>query len=521
MSASVQPRAQQIGTAASWGGAWAWALLRVPLLLVLLFWARQPLLDLVERHLSIERLTQFAMSVLSTPLARVALWVMVVLVLWAICRWAGRRLPVWRAYLFAVAVGGAFILALFLASGSGAWKMVFPIACLAANLLPDFSSPRARQAGARLMFVGAGVAELFFFRRYAAWLGALRRRGGPASAVPAMGRLADLPGLVIVGAMAAFFISGPRLIEAERALRMPADVRILLQEDINGLALDPAGRHLFVTGHGLEKLKRLDTQDASGPVVETQVSTGGAQGLAYDAAAGEVYVLKTQTRTLQYFDARTLALRREVPLPEISPGDPWIAADGATGTLVAASEADERTGAPFIVLDRQTGRVVDRRDVDAGNLLLHPQGALLYLSFFRNSSRLMLYDLRRRDFVASAATDPRVDRMAFDPVRGELLLASPLKSRVLRFDAQTLAPRGEIRSGFGVRVIAIDAARGWMLTGSLVTGELLVQELASAKVLRRIYLGPWLRTIVIDAERATAYVSANGALYRVPYGSAE
>jgi DNA-binding beta-propeller fold protein YncE len=521
MSASL-PHVPEIGAARVQGGVWvwAWALVRVPLLLALAFWARQPLLDLVERFLSIERLTQFAISVLSTPFSRIGVWVGTVLVLWAACRWAGSRFSAWPAYMLTVAAGSALLVALFLWSGTSAWKVALPIACLASNLLPDFST-QARRAWSKLMLCGVGVAEFFFFRRYAAWVGDLRRGADPPVAPRASGRLAHLPGLVIVGALAAFFLGGPRLVDLERAIRMPGNVRILLQEDINGLALDPAGRYLYVTGHGLQKLQRIDTRDASQPLVQTGVSTGGAQGLAYDALAGEVYVFKTQTRTLQYFDAATLALRREVPLPDISPGDPWIAADASTNTLVVASEADERKGSAFVVLDRQGGQVLDRRDVDAGNLLLHPQGALLYLSFFRNSTSLMLYDLRRRAFVAEATTDPRVDRMAFDPVRSELLLASPLKSRVLRFDAQTLAPRGEIGSVFGVRVIAIDPERRWMLTGSLATGEIEVQDLASARVLRRIYLGPWLRTIVLDAASATAYVSANGALYRVPYGPAQ
>ena len=90
---------------------------------------------------------------------------------------------------------------------------------------------------------------------------------------------------------------------------------------------------------------------------------------------------------------------------------------------------------------------------------------------------------------------------------------------MLRFDARTLALRGEIKSVFGVRVMAIDSQRDWLVSGSLVTGQIEVQELATGKVLQRIYLGPWLRSIVVDPQTATAYVSANGALYKVPYGT--
>jgi DNA-binding beta-propeller fold protein YncE len=525
MSASLQPRAPGFGVSVLWRSAWAF--LRIPLVLLALFLARQPLIDFTEKYHGIERLTYFAIALFSTPFSRVGALVVVVLALWSTSRWAARQYSAWTAYAISVAVGAVLILALFVGSGTSLWKLTIPLLCLALNLLPISPAQQARKAWSALMLFGVGVAEFFFFRRYVAWVAAPRRRAYPAHApthAPPMspaheGRFADLPGLFIAGLLVALLIGGPGIISIERAIRKPANVDVLMQEDINGLALDTSGRYLYVTGHGLDRIRRIDTQAPGQPPLESSAPTGGAQGVAYDAQAGELYVFNTSTRALQYFDAGTLKLRRELPLGDLSPGDPWVAADHASGALAVASEADDRTGSPFIVLDRQTGQVLDRRDVDAGNLLLHPQGALLYLSFFRNSSRLMLYDLQRKEFLAKVQTDERVDRMAFDVARSELLLASPMKSRVLRFDARTLAQKGEMKSVFGVRAMAIDPSRGWMLTASLVTGELWVQDLASGKVLQRIYLGPWLRTIELDTVKGVAYVSANGALYKVPYGS--
>jgi len=518
MSASLQPRAPAFGVAVLLKGAWAF--LRIPLVLLALFFARQPLVDLIERYQGIERLTYFAIALFSTPFSRLGALVLVVLALCFISRWAFRRHSVWAAYAITVAVGAVLIFALFAGSGTSLWKLAIPLLCLALNLLPISPAQRASKAWSALMLFGVGVAELFFFRCYMAWVAAWRGRVDPTRAPSAQGgRFADLPGFVFTGVLVALLIGGPGIISIERALRKPANVDVLMQEDINGLALDSSGRYLYVTGHGLDRIRRIDMQAPGQQPMESSATTGGAQGVAYNAQAGELYVFNTHTRALQYFDADTLALRREVPLRDMSPGDPWVAADHASGVLAVASEADDRTGSPFMVLDRQTGQVLDRRDVDAGNLFLHPQGALLYLSFFRNSSSLMLYDLQRKEFLAKVQTDERVDRMAFDTTRAELLLASPMKSRVLRFDARTLAQKGEVKSVFGVRSIAIDPSRGWMLTASLVTGQLWVQDMASGKVLQRIYLGPWLRTIELDTVKGVAYVSANGALYKVPYGS--
>ncbi|MCW5653227.1 hypothetical protein [Hydrogenophaga sp.] len=513
----MQPPIPGAGLAGSGGYAtWVWALLRIPLLLVLLVLLRRPLLDLTERYFGIERVTEFSITVLSTPFTRIGLFALTVAVLWLLYRRASAALSAWGAYAATVLIGCGLILALFLGTGTSPWRAFPPMLCLVLNQLPVTG---AHPMWSRLMAWGVGVAELFFFRLYWAWMRFRRHPAEPAPVVPTRSSLAYLPGWLITAAAVGGLVGGPRLVEAERALRMPAGVEILQERNINGLALDPGGRYLYVTGHGVRNLQRIDTQDPHHAMISSEVSTGGAQGFAYDPRAGEVYTLNLQTRMLQYFDATTLALRREVPLPDISPGDPWIAADGRTNTLVVASEADERVGSPFIVVDRQSGRSLDKRDVDAGNLLLHPQGSLLYLSFFRNSSSLMVYDLERREFSGEVRTDARVDRMAFDEARGELLLASPLRSSVLRFDARSLALLGEIKSVFGVRVMAIDTQRDWLVSGSLATGQIEIQELATGKVLSRIYLGPWLRSIVVDPRTATAYVSANGALYKVPYGA--
>ncbi|MDM0045114.1 hypothetical protein QTH91_11525 [Variovorax dokdonensis] len=495
-----------------------WALGRLPLALFLLFLARRPLLDLTEQYLGIERITHFAISLMSTPLVRAILWVGLVLALGAVCAWSGRKLNPWRAYFVRMAAGALLILALFHHSGTALWKAVLPLLCLAGNLLPVTPAQRVDRRWSAFMAIGVGVAETFFFRRYVDWFRGLRdhnlrevRPGTQAARWP------DLVGIAFAAGLAVALLSASGLLGLERAIRMPSKVEILLQENINGLALDPSGRHLYVTGHGLAQLRRIDVLDPKHPFIESDASTGGAQGVNFDPAAGELYLFNVKTRSLQVFDAGTLALRREMPLPDLAPGDPWVATDPVTDTLMVASEADERTGSALLVVDRRTGKVLDRRDEDAGNVLMHPQGGRVYLSFFRNINRLMLYDFRKRDFVAEVVTDARVDRMAFDASRSEVLLASPLRSAVLRFDADTLKPRGQIPGMFGVRVMAIDDARGWMVSGSLTTGQIEVRSLKTGEHLRSIYLGPWLRSIVLDPQRALAYVSANGALYKVAY----
>jgi DNA-binding beta-propeller fold protein YncE len=245
---------------------------------------------------------------------------------------------------------------------------------------------------------------------------------------------------------------------------------------------------------------------------------GEAQGFAYDPDADEIYVYNTQTQTLMYFDASTLDLKRSLYLPEVSQGDPWIAVDGHTDTITIVSEADVRAGTPFVVLNRSTGTILNRRDLDASSILVHPDKPILYLSFSRYDTDLMAYDLEQGIVIHESPADPRVDRMAYWEQENELLLASPIESRVLRYDADSLELKGNLASNFGVRVVAVDPMRNVLLCGSLTTGTVAVFGLETGQQLASFYLGPWLRTIALNPDMGTAFVSANGALYRLNYG---
>jgi hypothetical protein len=316
----------------------------------------------------------------------------------------------------------------------------------------------------------------------------------------------------------AFLIRGERLLPLEQMIRMSGEVQ-LVERGLSfwGIELDRTGSYLYVTGHDLPHLRRYDIRDLSAPPILSDISTGGAQGFAYDPWANEIYALNVFTKQLLYLDAMTLRAKRAVELPDISPGDPSLAVDSDTNTLTVVSEADLAIGVPFVVLDRATGHVLAKADLDAGNVLLHPTKSWLYLTFFRRRTEVMLYDLQSRSVTRVALADPRAERMAFWRRRNELLVNSPMESRIMRFDADQLHPKGYIPASFGVRAIAIDETRDLLLCGSIATGHVVVIDLETGRRLRSYYLGPWLRTIQLHVESGTAYVSSNGALYRLAY----
>jgi hypothetical protein len=63
----------------------------------------------------------------------------------------------------------------------------------------------------------------------------------------------------------------------------------------------------------------------------------------------------------------------------------------------------------------------------------------------------------------------------------------------------------------------VDSSRHWLLCGSLVTHQLEVIDLNTQQRVAAYYLGPWLRTIVLDSQAGVAYVSSHGGLFAVQY----
>ena len=312
-------------------------------------------------------------------------------------------------------------------------------------------------------------------------------------------------------------IPGKKLVRYEQAMRSGPDVRVFAFGDFNDIAFDAADNRLLVTGHGVPRVLGFDVTDLDAKPIKADVKTGFAQAFELDPGKNELYIYNGETQEILVLEARNLTLKRKIPAPDISPGDPWIRYCQRSKTLTIASEADEQKGDPFVVFDSNSGAVLDKRDLEAGNLLVHPEKPILYANFFRRVCGVVAYDLETRAILAKAETQIRTDRMAYDPLHRELLMASPTESVIQRFDALTLAPKGEFKTLLGVRVIAMDEANDAMLVGSLFTGRIALVGLSDHKVRRVWYLGPWLRSIVIAPGTGIAYVSSQKSLYELHY----
>lgn len=496
----------------------AWALGRLPGVLLVLYLVRRQVLEVVEQRYGLEDITHAAIDLLSTPLTRAIHFVMLSALLVLIV-WATRRMKPARGYV--VALAATMLLIWTSVRWFATQQPLGSVAVLivVTNLAPDaiFRGVTRLQGPWRIfMTFGVGVAEILLSRRYLEWVA--RTTGwAPFARVAEHPTASVVPGLLFASLVATAGIDGRALVPSEQALRSTPGMRIVDQGDFNWLERDSTGRYLLVTGHGLNRLRRYDLSDLSASPLESEVPTGASQAFAYDSEKNEVYVYDAQAEALLYLDATTLTLRRSVSVPGIAEGDSWLAVDRLSDSIAIASEQDSPGGVPYVVLNRTTGAIVDRQYFDSGNLLLHPTKPYVYLSSFRRSNDLKLYDLSTRKLLTRSLADGRSHRMAYWAKANQVLLASSVEARVQRFDADTLVLLGYFGAPFGVRAVAVDEERNLMLCASSTGGQVTVVALDTGQTHATYYLGPWLRSIALDVANGIAYVSSNGALYMLPY----
>ncbi len=331
-----------------------------------------------------------------------------------------------------------------------------------------------------------------------------------------------LPRVIMISALGVLQLNSTSLVSLARRLHAEEAVWRFAKGDFNGLAIDTQQSRLFASGHGTNHLLAYNVRALEQPPRRSEVEVYWAEGFDYSPIHQELYVFKQDTRTLLILDATTLALKRSVPDIGVTPGDAAIVWDSHTDSIVIVSENGEELP-PFAVVNRTTGRLsytlkrCGGRPCDPGTILLHPRKPVLYMSFWEG---LLAYDTKLRKTVASFKTGNRwLARMAMTPSRDELLVAAAVSSAVLRFDAETLEPKGRIGTVFGVRTLATDPGRNLLLAGSLVTGWLDVINLETNSRVAHYYIGPWLRTIVLDTSAGLAYISSIEGIFRVNYGA--
>jgi len=358
----------------------------------------------------------------------------------------------------------------------------------------------------------------------------VRRRGDNEEAKKRGVRIAGFLTVVIVSALAVLLLNGWSLRALARTLHADPAVRQFATGDFNGLEFDAEQDLLFASGHGTNYLLAYDVNALNRAPRRSQVEVGWAQAFAYNPGDQELYViageqppgvhheaLNPEIKPLLFLDATTLALKKVIPGLRVGSGDAWITWDRHTGHIIIASEEPDH-GSPTVMVDRTTGQVVYTLELILTNTFLHPRKPLFYMSLH---DELLAYDTKLRKFLGTfnPGRNLFLERMEMTPDQRELLVAAPVDSAILRFDPETLELKGSIGTVFGVRTLAVDPVRNLLLTGSLISNMLEVIDLETKARVAKYYVGPWLRTIVLDTARGVAYVSSIEGLFRVDYAT--
>ncbi|WP_146740270.1 YncE family protein [Hyphomonas sp. GM-8P] len=487
-----------------------WGVLRVPAIILVLYFLRQlvaalPVFDGASVTLRV-------IDIFSVPVSRAILLVGLIAVLAALVAGTSRLKPYTGYGLLMGAVLIVEVL-LFEWSGTPLKFAAIPLLLAATNFLPE--QVTRHWVTHRNMALAVGVTEGLQVRQHLQWLG--RLANAPQSVLPAIQATGWGLAIFLVSASTLFFVEGRKLVSLEQSLRMPDSATVLMRGDINGLAILPGQRRLNVTGHSIQHVLQIDLDDPEAPPATSPVDTGGSQGITFDPGTQELILFNNSTKHLLFVDADTLEERRWVNVSHLADGDPWASIDPISNTIALVSEADADNGVAFLLLDRVTGDVLDTRDIDAGNLLKHPNKPWLYMSFFRRNPEVLVYDMSQREIIKRASIPARVDRMAQIEETNELLVTSPVASEILRLNADTLLEQGVLKAPFGVRTLAFDPKQKILFAGSFTTGQIKMIDMNDNHTIGTVYLGPWLRSIELDTETGTAFVSSNGALYKWVY----
>src|SRR5712692_601238 len=426
-----------------------------------------------------------------------------------------------RALLFVIcAIAMAVMIAVTHRVRSGRWRPFVPIAgalVLFRGLYAVFPAVHGADIALVLVLVVAIV-------QLPVWMPG--RDAG--SRAPRLGLFRWLSSVVVIPVLAVGLLNGWSLMPLARALHHDRAVRQIAALDLDSLALDRENRLLYASGHGTQYLLAYDIDDLNQPPHVSQVRIDNAQSFHYSSVNREIYVFNARDHALLVLNAKTLDLKKAVSDVRMTEGDSRIVYDRYTDTLFIASEGGywglptSEEGYPIAVVARNTGQLVyTMRDCGGlcipGLIDIHPQKSIAYLVF---PKRVLAFNtVTRKMGDRPFQSDSWVDGMAFTPDGTELLVGAPLRAAVLRFDAESLVPKGTIATVFGVRTLAVDPDRNLLVSASLATNMVDVIDLRSQRRAATYYVGPWLRSISLDTKSGRAYISSTEGLFAVDYVS--
>ena len=321
--------------------------------------------------------------------------------------------------------------------------------------------------------------------------------------------------VLVVVAVVVVAIGRPAITKLGAALFQDQKTQVVTEGNFNWMELDTKNHLLYAVGHDADQVLAFHTDDLSAPPEESESLGKLSQSFAFNAAANEIY-FPTSSEII-VLDVPSLNIKDRIEIPELSPGDVWMVYDKQNDQIILSSEADVNSANSFLVVDRASGKVVSNEPLNAWNIYLHPSQPILYLGPRFHEYDYYLYDTAKHQILNTFKTGELGDRMILDENRNELLISNPSKGTISRYDPLTFEYLGAISANWGVRSLAIDKEHNLLFAGSLIDNTLVIVDQTTNQTIRRCWVGPWVRSIVLDTENRLAYVSTRFELLCVQY----
>jgi hypothetical protein len=276
---------------------------------------------------------------------------------------------------------------------------------------------------------------------------------------------------------------------------------ILDVTELYDIEIDRPANHLLVSckagGNGfvlsLDKLEPLGT---------FEIPSAELEDMELDPEAREIYHVDRDSGKLLVVDADTFHVRRAgVVAPLSSHGSTKLALDRRSSRLLVSWEDND-----LFVVDRASLEWSLVSKPGNVNLLADRRNGLVYVNSESQGS-LAALDLGRMRQVAAARAPARGERMALSEKRQELYLPDAEGGTVWVYSTPDLRLLRKIPVEFGVRPIAVDDQRGWLLTASVVSGYVEITDLQTGRKLARHYVGKYGRILRVDPATRRAFLT--------------
>lgn len=133
-------------------------------------------------------------------------------------------------------------------------------------------------------------------------------------------------------------------------------------------------------------------------------------------------------------------------------------------------------------------------------------------------THLFTFDLRTRNIEPLIETPTLDGKMRWVPELERLVVALPNRTELWVINVETGQVDWTIPTQPGVRALAIDATRQLVVNASVITGQILIQDLYTGEILDRLgTVMPMVREIALDPKSDQAILTTWAAVYQFPY----